>query len=613
VGDFEVDAGGRPTERADEEAGRQLSCGEAIEDIEKKIGSETTRHAQSRPLLEWWNKFHEAGLHEVAQKMQWEIEALDLMPRPLGDKAAPYLRPLVGFTNGSSWPNIQEFTEEALDHLEERARVTGNTIIGARYSDIIWERRRKHEFARDAVLKYLAAANRYLELDWGIELAKATARAIELCLLLNDKVLLAKALSVLRRLLIHFGKAEDPRWGVELADIAVALPRSAFTRGLDQATRRYLRHAVQYYGSGKGNSPDLERSVLNTRLALHRTSGEEGEARATLEALAASWEREAHDRETSSNLAAASLYGDALLIYQELGDRAKVDELQVRMRECNARGASEFGVISTEVEIPREEIERLISLYTERETKEALALLSQSFIPNVDEIRRQTEELKGKTPLQFLLPTATYSDDRLVSRALSDADIFEQNVTRSLLLWYTFNAQIIAEIMARLRAKGMQPEDLVEFLLASPVLGAGRKDVLERAIDRYLAGDYISSIHTVVPELEHTIRSILPRLGEADTVVYRKTGIMRVKPLDDVLKRPKLRKALGEDIYRYLYTVLVDQGGMNVRNDVAHGVMASERFNLTTATILLHLLLILTRLRFVAADSNVPQGEGSPT
>jgi hypothetical protein len=135
---------------------------------------------------------------------------LDLVARPLGDKAAPYLRPLVGFTNGSSWPNIQEFTEEALGHLEERARVTGDAIIGARYSDIIWERRRKHEVARDAVVKYLAAANGYLELDWGIELAKATARAIELCLLVNDKALLTKALSVLRRLLIHFGKAEDP-------------------------------------------------------------------------------------------------------------------------------------------------------------------------------------------------------------------------------------------------------------------------------------------------------------------------------------------------------------------------------------------------------------------
>jgi len=595
--------------RGNQETKPQLSWEEAIHDIEQEIGTEDKRYAHAQRQQEWRNRFHEAGLQDMAQRMQWEIDLFELVGRPPWENEDPYFRPAAAYSDGSSWPQIDSFTDEMLDYVEERANVTQNPILKARYSDVIWERRKRHECARQAVGGYLAAANHYARLGWGIETAKAIARALELCLHLNDKELLAQPLSLLRSLLLRFTKADDPQRGLELADIALKLPSSAWAPSLDKTVRQYLGRAVRYYGSQTGNNPYLERTALEMCLALHRRSRQDARVTATLRSKAASFEREATDRERDSNVAAAALYGDAVGIYQQLGDRGKVDELQLRIRECNRKGASEFGVISTEIKIPTDDLERVISLYTERDTRDALALLSQSFIPNVDKVRGQTKELKEKTPLQFLLPIGTYSDGRLVGRALSDTDIFEQNVTRSLVLYHTLNAQIIADIIARLKERGMGPNELADFLLASPVLAAARKEVLERAIERYLAGDYISSIHIVVPELEHTIRSILPRLGQADTKVDRKTGVMRVKPLDDVLRTPKLRKGIGEDVCRYLYIVLVDQDGLNVRNDVAHGVMALERLNMTTATLLLHLLLILTQLQFVATGPNGSENE----
>lgn len=585
---------------------------EAIQDIEEWHASQTARYGHAKRQAEWRHRFHEKGQEDLAQRMQWEIDASELMSRPLYEKTESYFRALCQWSDGTSWPRIDEFPDEQLDYLEERAISTPNPMLEARYSDIVWERRQKHEFARRAVGAYLASVEHYLQLGWGIEMQKALARAIELCLLLNDDKLLARPLKLLRKLLSHFTAAADPRWGLELAQIAISLPSKTWTGALERAVQRYLRRAVEHYSSPGIGNPSLEQSALDILATLHRRSGDAAQLKTTMRRKALSHEREAEERESAgNNLAAAHLYGDALAVYQQVGDAAKVNDLQLRIRECNRKGASEFGVISAEIKIPAEDMERMISFYADRDIADALKLLAQSFIESMEKVRQQVKETTQQHQLLSILPIATYADDRLVGRALSDADIFEQNVIRQLLFSYTFNAELISEVIRRLVSKGMQTGDLVEFLAGSPALSGGRRDVLERGVERYLAGDYMSSIHVLVPELEHALRSILPRLGRADTVADQATGVMKVKLLDTVLRELK-KDVLGDDLYGYFYTMLVDQDGANIRNDVAHGLMPPSRFDQTTASTLLHMLLILTRLRFVAVDTGEAGKENQP-
>jgi hypothetical protein len=222
--------------RGNQETKPQLSWEEAIHDIEQEIGTEDKRYAHAQRQQEWRNRFHEAGLQDMAQRMQWEIDLFELVGRPPWENEDPYFRPAAAYSDGSSWPQIDSFTDEMLDYVEERANVTQNPILKARYSDVIWERRKRHECARQAVGGYLAAANHYARLGWGIETAKAIARALELCLHLNDKELLAQPLSLLRSLLLRFTKADDPQRGLELADIALKLPSSAWAPSLDNTS-----------------------------------------------------------------------------------------------------------------------------------------------------------------------------------------------------------------------------------------------------------------------------------------------------------------------------------------------------------------------------------------
>ena len=52
-------------------------------------------------------------------------------------------------------------------------------------------------------------------------------------------------------------------------------------------------------------------------------------------------------------------------------------------------------------------------------------------------------------------------------------------------------------------------------------------------------------------------------------------------------------KYMGEDIANYFREVLTDQYGWNIRNQVSHGLLASDSFNFGMADRLIHAFLML--------------------
>ena len=89
---------------------------------------------------------------------------------------------------------------------------------------------------------------------------------------------------------------------------------------------------------------------------------------------------------------------------------------------------------------------------------------------------------------------------------------------------------------------------------------------------------------------------------------------MHVRNLDELLNDEIAVRSLGEDISFYLRSLLTDQRGMNVRNDVAHGLIPPEGFGSRTADRLVHAMLLFGNLRSKAIEideesTSAPQSE----
>ena len=68
--------------------------------------------------------------------------------------------------------------------------------------------------------------------------------------------------------------------------------------------------------------------------------------------------------------------------------------------------------------------------------------------------------------------------------------------------------------------------------------------------------------------------------------------------MNDVLNDERARSALTENLWRYLSVVYIERkGGLNLRNDLAHGLVDPKSFNRGIADRVFHTLLALSLMR----------------
>ncbi len=129
---------------------------------------------------------------------------------------------------------------------------------------------------------------------------------------------------------------------------------------------------------------------------------------------------------------------------------------------------------------------------------------------------------------------------------------------------------------------------------------------MTEGIQAYLAEDWVKAVHVLVPQVEEVLRALLSGVG---VPVYKtgRNGAMDLKNLGDTLSHVRIRKTLGEDRWRYLSAVYVDRRAINLRNNVAHGLLNDDAFNRPTADLVFHTLLLMSCFRKVEAETPVPE------
>ena len=90
---------------------------------------------------------------------------------------------------GEEWkyPDLEKhFPKEAIEYYKNRANVTNNPILKARYSDVIWELDRDVDYARLAVSAYLDCCPIYFTNEWDHELADSLDRAFAIASMVKN-------------------------------------------------------------------------------------------------------------------------------------------------------------------------------------------------------------------------------------------------------------------------------------------------------------------------------------------------------------------------------------------------------------------------------------------
>ena len=103
------------------------------------------------------------------------------------------------------------------------------------------------------------------------------------------------------------------------------------------------------------------------------------------------------------------------------------------------------------------------------------------------------------------------------------------------------------------------------------------------------------------------LRSLAAKLGKPTTKAHPAVpGASVAINMGDMLHAPAIIDALGQDIALHLQTLYTDPRGINLRNDLAHGLLAADRMSLAVASRVLHTLLVLGIWRELANARRTP-------
>ncbi len=360
------------------------------------------------------------------------------------------------------------------------------------------------------------------------------------------------------------------RWAIEAAE-------SLFLARNGRLDFQFYRDAVtvmELAEANTQNSWDLHEQATECLAQLLHVLGDAPAAtaarRSHVHVLVAEAERQ------SLHLLRVDFYTRARDLLADLGtDRTLLDELTRKVEQETHAVVSmgEFKPIPVEATGPIETIRSCLIGSDATRTLHNIALLPV-FPNDVKELDAEVREARRQAPLAHSIPHLVVRQGRPAYRSEA-ADDWSDYIRHLGFRWHIYGLAVASVVEEGLTQGWLSGEHIMRFVESGEIIPRAKHPFLHRAVDALCRRDYVTVIHLLVPHLEDTLRSCTGLLGKPTSSM--RGDVAQAKPLPDVLDDDRLNWLLGSGVVAGLKVLLTEQGGGNLRHDVAHGLITSEQ------------------------------------
>ncbi|PNR88815.1 hypothetical protein X925_05240 [Petrotoga sp. 9T1HF07.CasAA.8.2] len=558
-----------------------------------------------------FEKYEESGEKDKLEDLRKEILIFDLSTHNSPKKRFDSM--MSGTTDkGEEWkyPDLEKhFPKEAIEYYKNRANVTNNPILKARYSDVIWERDRDADCARLAVSAYLDCCPIYFTNEWDHELADSLDRALAISSMIKDQSLIDESLKKHYEFIKQLVEKRRFRYLLEIIESILNRERKIG----DQIDYEYLisiiEAAITDYVLNIPDSFHLQRSFLKLLAKIWQIRKNEDEHQKIKIRIAESFNEEAEWKKVNypnGNMVAAIFYEKALQAYMDLGKfPEKVQELKVKIQEANeAALKTEYEIVSAEVRLPKEEIDEYLRMYEGRETIEIIKIMSldKNLIPSYEEAKQQAIEQATQFVFQHIAQLSLMKGNICVKYISEEDERFEYDTILNFQMSYRIiTSMLLNEIFTLLEKEHPKYIDsLTQYLSSSGIIDEKRIEIIQQGLRAFEKKEYVAAIHILVFQIEGVLRDLLGKLV-LSKFSYRNNE-MRERTLSDILATLSQIEGIDKDFLKFIEIFLSDIRGDNYRNEIAHGLLSLEDFTKENAQLLLLILIQLASYSIVKKD-----------
>jgi lysyl-tRNA synthetase class 1 len=208
-------------------------------------------------------------------------------------------------------------------------------------------------------------------------------------------------------------------------------------------------------------------------------------------------------------------------------------------------------------------------------------------------LEAQVQEIAKSSPLMAHIPQTIMGDNHVAATIGSVQEDALGRVMHQSNFTFQFEKLWLIQAFCRLFEK----HEIVPELLAGWANHHAAFDdmsLLVEGIRAWTRTDHVKAVHVLIPQIERALRNIADSLDVPVTKPHPKvSGTSVVIGMGEILNNAKVAEALGPDTTLHFQALYADPRGMNLRNEVAHGMMSSDRFYFHLGNLVVHSLLIL--------------------
>lgn len=538
-------------------------------------------------------------------EFMYEITAMKLVPtqtkEPLGYNYGPQLTSANEKGEQIYVPSLNDITSDAISYWENRAQACKNPILIVRYAGLVWDFKQKITHEGHAPWMYRLYVDNMLRVcnEEYCSHPIITLTVLE-CLFVitkdttEDSRLAKDAFITFEQ---RHSKDDTVRLWASRFLLMMEHKKSFSDIEVNTLIKEHEERLMRLSNPNKKEQVNpwivMEQSKLLAK--YYNSIQNRDDVKRVFNITERTFEHE------SSNMSAIQLMGNLETVcqmYSHYGLKDEWKRLSVRIQKLGACAKEELQPFQTEFEIPKEVYDIADAYFgDEVESSEVRWMNFVSyFIPTKAQEEMAPRKLIKKYPLQFMIGNSLMD---LKGHPMSYVGPYGDDPEGQLILHLTQKLNIQSYFLSiainrLLTTNTLTVENVMgSLIIPSPLFEESRYDIIRKAIELFIQGEYILFSHLIIPQIEYAICNLIEMSGEPVLKPQRGNIGYQLRTLDDLLREQCVEDTFTSDGALYLQIVLTNQKALNIRNLLCHGIMPPEYFGFGAAGRLLHILVML--------------------
>lgn len=494
------------------------------------------------------------------------------------------------------FPDIAGTVPETVDHWAARARSLKHPFLKSRYADLAWEmsgligkRKRDPEDARIAVDAYLDAIPRMAEVHEHVLFA---IRALDLAVLIGDTERTNRTRVTFMEL--HRGLMKN---GAGMWWFAVDRLLEDKKAGVTDEERAELvadLESIATKGSTTGDpakfNPHDTKDAAERLIPYYRRLKKFDDIKRLHQAVGAAFE---HFASNADPMLAAALLQTATDAYSRAGLKDERDRTRISMQQKIGAAGENLQSFEHKIEITKDDMERFLDLVIVDDLVTSLVRLTREFLLKRAGLDQQVEKTLKEAPIMAHITQMVMADNRVTAKIGSVEDDAFGRVFLEAKLAFQFLAPWLAQAILRLREKhDVAPEHFVGWANRHGLFDD--MSLLLEGVAAWERGDQVKAAHVLIPQIERALRKVADSIDVPITKAHPTIpGTSVAIGMGEILYNNKVAEALGPDTTFHFQALYADPRGINLRNEIAHGLLDAGQFDWHLGNLIIHSILIL--------------------